>query len=709
MSAYMIYSAIWMLVVVAAMWIAHPAYSGEDDDALDWLPKIRKDHPRLFFNAETWPAVKERALNQERDWYDRLKRRVDGYPEDPEVKDWGSEAAATAFVFRMTGEARYLELIKKFLHRSIKHYHARNAAGWAAHWYSTSRVNAWSAYDWVYNDLSEEERREIAIPFVEHVDIEQLRPGQPRFTRHNGGGATTGFYGPRNLQWFVGLALYDDGINDDLALEYLKTGYELNMELLEHRKTCAGEHGGAASASLNYAMGAYPWAEFNFFHTMESALGEDISDQWPHAASFPEYVIWNWLPGEREFGTGDSYHTTNKLSLGQMYTHMAQVMHFYGKTHLERAALARWMQGAVPDGRYTSTWPCHPFLLTRLDDAPPPQGPSELLGTAHHFRNMGQIFMRSGSGPDDTYALFTVNGALRQHKHFDNNNFTIFKKGFLALDTGTRPEPGQHLFQYYCRTVAHNCILIHMPDEELPRYWGSSAPGEEETGVVNDGGQISPLGSEVAAFETNPHFTYVAGDATKCYSDEKCKLALRQFVFIPPDYFVIFDRVTSPDPDYKKTWLLHTAREPEVEDMTFQAEQEEGRIICRTMLPENAVLTKIGGPGKQFWADGRNWPLPEGYRTPDTTELLGQWRMEVSPGEAREKDMFLHFIQVGDLSMSEMTPAELVREDGTVGVSLGSGESKTTVTFATEGTAAGHIRIVIDGQTIVDQVLQTQQ
>ncbi len=709
MNVYGICAVIWMLMIVSAIWTVHPAYSSEDAEDQDWLSKIRNDHPRLFFNAETWPKVKERALNQERKWYDRLKQRVDRYPEDPEVKDWGTEAAATAFVFRMTGEARYLELIKKLLLRSVEHYHARNAEGWAAHWYSTSRVNAWSAYDWIYNDLSEEERREIAIPFIEHVDREQLRPGQPRFTRHNGGGPTTGFYGPKNLRWFVGLALYDDGINDDLALEYLKSGYELNMQLLAHRENVAGKDGGSASSTLGYAMGAYPWTVFNFFHTMESALGEDISGDWTHPALFPEYVIWNWLPGEREFGTGDAFHRDNKLPIGGLYTHMAQTMHFYSKTHPEQTALARWMQGVIPNGRYTSGWPCHPFLLTRLDDAPPSKGPSELLGTAYHFKNMGQVFMRSGSGPDDTYALFTVNGTLSQHKHFDNNNFTIFKKGFLALDSGTRPEPGQHLSQYYCRTVAHNCILIHNPGEKLPGYWGGRAPGEEDTGIVNDGGQISPLGSEVAAFETNPHFTYVAGDATKCYSDEKCKLALRQFVFIPPDHFIIFDRVTSTNPDYKKTWLLHTAREPEVTGSTFRADHEEGRIMCRAMLPENAVLTKIGGPGKQFWADGRNWPLPEGYRTPDTNELLGQWRMETSPGEASEKDMFLHFIQVGDLSMSEMTQAELIRKDGMVGVSFSFGGNETTVMFATEGTAGGHIRMIADEQTIVDKALQAQQ
>lgn len=704
MNVYLVYAAILMSMMIMSMWIVYPTYCNETDDDPAWLNRIRKDHPRMFFNAETWPKVKERALNQEREWYDMLKARADRYPDDPEVKDFGSEAAVTAFMYRMTGEDRYLELTKKFLNQSIKHYHKRNAEGWAAHWYSTSRVNAWSAYDWIYNDLSEQERREIATPFLEHVEYEQRGPGKPRLQRHNAGGATTGFYGAPNMVWYTGLALYGDGIDDQRALDYLKRGYELNQQVLEHRKRTSGDDGGAASASLNYAMGAYPWAEFNFFHTLESATGEDISGQWPHVSYFPEYVIWNWLPGEREFGTGDSYHTTNKLSMSNMYTHMAQTMHFYGKSQPKRAAMARWMQDAIPDGRYTRTWPCHPFLLNRMDNAPPPAGP-ETLPPARHFSNMGQVFMRSGSGVDDTYALLTAGGALRQHKHFDNNNFTIFKKGFLALDTGTRPEPGQHLYQYYCRTVAHNCILIHMPGEELPRYWGGPAPGEEDTGVVNDGGQSSQLDSKVVAFETSPHFTYVASDATNCYNDEKCKLALRQFVFVPPDHFVIFDRVISTKPEYKKTWLLHTAREPQVDDLMFQAEQGEGRIMCRTMLPEDAVLTKIGGPGKQFWADGRNWPLPEGYRTSDTTELLGQWRMEVSPGSAKTENLFLHLIQVGDQSMSSMVAAELISENGRVGVSFRFGENENTVLFAIEGAAAGHIRITTAGQTLVDKAL----
>ena len=673
----------------------------------EWLHRVRRNHPRLFFNADTWPRVKDRALNRERAWYDALKERVDACLSDLEKKDWGSEAAEAAFVFRMTGDERYLKLVRDMLRRSIAFYDGRNKEEWAANWYSTTRVNAWCAYDWVYDALSDGDRIDITGPFLDHVEYEQVRR-RPGLERHNLGGPKSGFYGSDNLLWFAGLSAFDDGIDDARALDFLVRGYELNQQMLTHRREACGDDGGSASPSLNYAMGAYPWAEFNFFHTMISALGQDISGAWPHVAYFVNYVIWNWLPGARTFGTADDYHIDNALRLYTMPLHMAQTLHFYGRSQPECAALARWMLDRVTELGYDygRTWPCHPFLLNRLEDVPPARGPSDTLPPARHFENMGQIFMRSGSGPDDTYVLFTAGGLLRQHKHYDNNNFTIFKKGFLALDTGSRPEPGQHLFQYYARTVAHNCILIHMPGEELPKYWGNNAPGETDYPPSNDGGQNAQLGSVVPAFETGPDMSYAASDATPCYNPEKCELALRQLVFLPPDHLVVFDRVTSTHAEYGKAWLLHTAREPAVDGMVFHADQEEGRLFCRTLLPEDATLTKIGGPGRQFWADGRNWPIPPGWRAPDTTELLGQWRIEVSPGDQRKEDLFLHVIQVGDRTeLTAMSPVELIREGETAGARIQCGGRTWEVRFATQGDAGGHIRIVDAGRVVMDRAL----
>lgn len=684
------------LPLVAAVFLALAAWgqaraeSGPDGGP-PW-ERFRTDHPRLFFNRNTFPVVRARALGPEREWFDNLRRRCDAMTGKAHpVRDHGGLAASAAFVHLVTGEERYLTLATGLLQRSIAYYRDCDRNNRSVNWYSTSRINAIAAYDWVYNFLSSEERRRLGRELLAHVDAVQPGRGKPTVHRRNTSSYTTGFYGTPSLLWYAGVATLGAGIDDARARDFTERGYDLYVKTLEHRRRATGDDGGAASPSLNYAWGAYPWAEFNFFHTMQSAFETDIAPQWPYVAHGVYYFLWNRLPGRRWFGSGDAYHDTNALPTWQTYTHLAQIRHFYGRAEPECAALAHWMQKQLEHQGYTSTWPCHPFLLTGLEQSPGPR-PAGVQPLARHFESMGQIFMRSGDGPDDTYALFTAGGILAQHKHFDENNFVIFKQGFLALDSGTRPEPGSHLFQYYCRTVAHNCVLVRMEGERLPRYWGSRAPGEPDLPPANDGGMNRQVGAKMLAFETLPQYAYIASDATPCYNAEKCALALRQFVFVPPDHFVIFDRVVSRRPEYGKTWLLHTAREPKIEGDTFAAEHEQGRLFCRTLLPTDASIIKVGGPGRQFWNDGRNWPLPKGWRITDDTELLGQWRIKVSPGTSREADEFLHLIQVGDRrNLTGMDEARLISTDAHVGVEFNSMGRTVAVLFGLGGDPSGRI------------------
>ena len=91
----------------------------------DWTKQIRTDHPRLFFNADTWPEVRERASGAENDWYLRIKARVDrqlGKLENtaqPKPQELGPEAARAAFVFLMTDDDRYRQLALKCLDASL--------------------------------------------------------------------------------------------------------------------------------------------------------------------------------------------------------------------------------------------------------------------------------------------------------------------------------------------------------------------------------------------------------------------------------------------------------------------------------------------------------------------------------------------------------------------------------------------------------------
>jgi len=690
-----------------------------------WANNVQEAHPRLFFNKQSFGAVKQRALTEESQLFGEMKVRIDAMLgqeitfQDPLVRDgtqnsnheYGTRAAEAAFVYLVTEDKKYLERAKTMLVKLVDYYTLRNENNLNIQWYAFSRICALAAYDWIYNDLTAQERVEIGTPFLKAIHFMLPARGRRAFFRENTGDYRTGFYGSPCLAWYAGVVFHRAGIDDELAKELLLKGYNDHLTLLKYRSDIAGNDGGAASATLGYCMGAYPWAEFNFFHTVQSATGVDISNDWHYVPKFIDYIFWNWLPGNKEFGFGDTGHTTNNLPTGSLHIHLSQMIHFYGKSRPGSIARVKWMQTKVQRQR-SDAFPFTRFLLTNAHDDIVPAAPDENVPKGKHFENMGQVFMRSGSGDNDTYALFTSGGILTNHKHFDNNNFVLFKKGFLALDSGTRPEPGLHLSHYYCRTVAHNCILIRMPDEKMPSYWGGPALSEENLPVPNDGGQNNVIGSEVIAFDENKEYVYIASDATKSYNKDKVNLVVRQFVFLPPDCFVVFDRVDATKAEYPKTWLLHTAREPIISGRVLRADQMEGRLFCKTLFPLDATLEKIGGEGKQFWSDGRNWALPvlspddwnysRTSRPQDTNELLGQWRVEVTPGTPATDDIFLHLIQVGAPSLPSMVDTTTLQHEGSVGAKFTYADKEYEITFNTAGDVGGKLVIRRGGQQIVN-------
>ena len=691
-----------LAAVVAAAWLSG-ACGGE---LPDWTRKIREDHPRLFFNSETWPQVRARAVGAERAWYERIKAQVDGLAASAgrarrqEPRELGPEAARAAFVFLMTRDPRYLDLARTCLDTSLRFYDQCFQERRTVNWYSTSRVHAILAWDWLYNEFHDAERRDYLTRMVQALD--RVLKAKPPIYRENMSGYDTGFYGVRNCLWFLGCTGFRSGIETQRVEEWLVWGHDENMKMLAHRRDACGDDGGGASSTLGYVFGAYPWAEQNFFYTWQSSTGEEIAPQWPHGAWLANYVIWNWIAAEPrplEFGYGDTPHVDNELRTGELFTHMANIRHLYGRAAPEAAGLARHLQTIIPNKSYASSWFIYPFLWSRLEQSPPALSPQQ-LPHGRHFENMGQVFMRSGTGPGDTYCLFSCGGTLRQHRHYDALNFVIYHRGFLALDSGTRYDEftnGDHLANYFAQTVAHNCVVIHQPGEPPAPYWGGQVTG-------NHGGQHRALGSVVKAFETHNDFVYVAGDATASYQrgrargqagsalPEKCSLVTRQIAFLLPDTFVIFDRVTSTDASYRKDWLIHTAHEPIVKDLTLRADHRRGRMLCRTLLPADARLTKVGGPGKEFWAAGKNWSIVAPRLTAEQRAMMGQWRVEVTPGSPRKEDVFLHVICASDQTREEMPPVALVEQPGLAGVRLESAGRKWEVTFRTRGELGGHLR-----------------
>ncbi|HEY6376799.1 MAG TPA: heparinase II/III family protein, partial [Edaphobacter sp.] len=312
-------------------------------------------------------------------------------------------------------------------------------------------------------------------------------------------------------------------------------------------------------------------------------------------------------------------------------------------------------------GFATRQWalPVLDFLWNDPDVSPrnPALSDSEELPLHRYFPGVDQVVFRNGWGPEATRIEFDCGPYLAKHQHMDRNHFTIYHRGHLAIDSGAdyTDSESPHYLNYYRRTVAHNTMLIFDPKEHF--FWS-----ENLMEAANDGGQRmdssrfwNTLRSqadwdrtrdlwEVGKMEIVDHvsgtngkggYHYALGDATRAYSSHKVRTFTRQLLYLPDmNVLLVFDRVVSTDPSFRKTWLLHGVNMPWIEGTgtpsnngeetfgnagQFRMQEGEGEILVHTLLPANHVTARRGGAGHEFWTpgdtsggpwgSGRNWAL----------------------------------------------------------------------------------------------------
>ena len=369
----------------------------------------------------------------------------------------------------------------------------------------------------------------------------------------------------------------------------------------------------------------------------------------------------------------------------------------------------------------------------------------------YFFRGIGHLIMRDGFGPDSTWIEFNSGPYLAKHDHLDQNHFFIYHKGYLATESGAdyTDTESPHYLNYYRRTIAHNSMLVFKPGEKFfwaenlwpaandggqrmdsSRYWNTVRSREdfERTRDLWDTGRM-----EVTDYQAGVYH-YARGNATRAYHPSKMEHFTREVAYTPDNnVLVVFDRVRSADPSYRKVWLLHGVGEPSVmageegrdighggiaysNAAVFTYEDGQGRLRVHSLLPREREVVKRGGSGWEFWTPGdefggawgtgKNWPLdpPAGgplptdpylrkmWKTfwgdqfdkllPSNTRAVvpAAWRVEVSPSKPSKEDFFLHVLEIGDRGDTRAPRVELVDGSNLVGALV---EGGTIILFAT--------------------------
>jgi hypothetical protein len=294
---------------------------------------------------------------------------------------------------------------------------------------------------------------------------------------------------------------------------------------------------------------------------------------------------------------------------------------------------------------------------------------------SHFSPGPGFVHARESWNEDSAYLFFHCGRRFTSHQHLDNNHFLIFKYEELLGDGGAYEWNSPHGVNYYIRTIAHNSMLIHDPEEKFP----AKIRGASE--VANDGGQKFPwvgtpwghngCAMDVEMWKKNPElgetgaiiahedcgdYMYCAGDATKSYSAAKLECFTRQIVFLRPGTFIIFDRVRATQPHFKKRFLLHFMNQPGRRGEHWVMHNGYGQLFVQTLLPAQSE-TKLFCREEQFVIDGVNCPYAHASGpAPDC-------RMEVSPSQPAKEDYFLHVLNTTDYNRGSIEPAQ-VRLEG---------------------------------------------
>ena len=275
------------------------------------------------------------------------------------------------------------------------------------------------------------------------------------------------------------------------------------------------------------------------------------------------------------------------------------------------------------------------------------------MPTAQIFENLGWVAMRSDWTQDATFALFICGRYFAGHQHSDQNQFVIHKQGTLAIDAG----------EYGAKaTESHNSILIGRDQRPFGtdpiRYVEPIEPGHKcYTG-------------RLVAYEHNDDYTYVCGDATPAYEPEKVKLFLRQFVYLRPDLFVIYDRTESAGP-LERQWMLHSLEPVDLKDNEALIANWNGKLSVKVLLPEGV--------------SSRQYPKEAGRREDNYIAF--------TPAEPAERQDFLTVLYAMGKDTPSIASCERIEREGNPGARVVIGETIYEVTFATSGPPAGHVSI----------------
>jgi VanZ family protein len=573
------------------------------------------------------------------------------------------------------------------------------------------------AYDWLYPYWSDAQRAELRSKVVEgcYYLIGVIR--SQRLSPYN----VYLYNSPLQALMACSLAVYGDDPRADAIMAFTHDLWK-NRVLPAWRQVMGrngGWHEGGEYVGIGIGQAIYQLPAM-----WRSATGEDLLAAEPGIRGFLDFVVYRTRPDGTHFRWGDG----NWFDRG-VPDAVPLALEF---RHAPAYSLRQLSKAPIPSG-----WPWGPLTDATLFD---PAAVSRLPLT-RHFDGLGLVVTRSDWSADATYVTFKAGDNFWSHSHLDQGAFTIYKGGPLAIDSGLYgTEYGSdHHMNYTYQAIAHNTITVTDPKDNVP------APRRDRLRpIANDGGQrrvgsgwgIEPAPLDRTEWEAKRHIYHTgtleallledqlvvavaditpaytnsrSGEKTFSHRTRRVERYWRTFAYDQvDDVIVVFDQVVATKPEFRKRWLLHTIDKPQIAPGGFSASvasaQRPGRaggtLHANVLLPRQALINLVGGPGLEFFVDNRNYDdggkvQAEIKRLGPDQQEPGAWRIEVSPPRDAAADVFL-VVLLPSIAGQPAHRVRLLEAEGRVGCEI-VGPKRTTRWWFHPGRNLAEIEVAVGG------------
>jgi hypothetical protein len=669
-------------------------------------PELVGKHPRLFFTAEDLPRFREKAKNSDKElWQAVLKdiqtlRRNAPDPKDEDLYksgldkrkkgsisqyEFAFQISQTSFAYAIEQDPKYLEAAKKWTLAACEMplwgytYNKPNVDLPPAHLLYAVAF----AYDVLYDKLTKEEREIIKNKLIKQgrlmYDYFKYKP-KKRYTY------------TQNHTWIpmAGLAIAAYVLMDET--EEVKDWAQLSRAVFDRTMLAFGTDG-YFYESFHYFGFAFRWM-VRYFDAHLQATGENLylpmRDKF---AGMKYYVMHSILPdGENVFDFADvGDGALNRNGTGKREKLYGEYDILYRFAGIYRDAQAQTVADFIrKETTFETREPMWAFLQhdVELKSAPLAQIPLQI-----YFNDNDTAFWRSSWSKDATAFAFRAappegHHAARLaskisdwrqntgHAHPDANSFIIWANGkYLTGDTGYS---GRKM------TDDHNTVLVNGRGQE------NDGRHEVFKEVVNE--RLDKI--RIAEVWGNSDYFYARGEAASGYfADLGVKKFDRHFLYVAPDYFVVWDELETEKPS-EFSFLLNADREIKLNGDTSDLINQNAVLRVVKVLPERAKSEFLP---QMILARGLPGSVEKGEAEQRGMQLVTRTSEKSNTAE------FLHFLQPNLISDKQNSPqVSALRDAKGLRINWANGEREFVVLrgktgeFEIEG-ARGVLRLSKEG------------